>query len=192
MARERPPRKPSKPLARPKRPEAAEPDEAEVPEAEQDRGFAARFRQAMVWAQMRPSTLAELMDVHRVSVSRWRAGQRPDEMNLGKLARFLDVNTAWLGTGKGSMHDPESGRPSPKRGPDVDVSTLTAGVDLATLPPEQVLLSAILEVAQRAQTGTGCPLERTVWWFRQVYEAGRRAGGKSGGGHMALPEPHQK
>jgi len=140
-----------------------------------DADFAARLREAMAWAQARPATLAELVAVHRVTVSKWRAGEVPDDVNLAKLARALDVNRAWLATGRGSMHDPDgsgtlTGAVAP--GADPSVSALTSFVGLE---PEQRLVGAILEVAQADQRGDVLPVTRLIALLQAVFDAGVEA-----------------
>lgn len=139
--------------------------------------FAARIKEAMAWAQIRPAQLAELVSVHRVTVSKWRNGEIPDDVNMAKLARVLDVNRAWLATGRGSMHDAEGGPPTKGAvapGADPSVFALTMGVALA---PQQRLLGAILEVAQADQRGEPLPVVRLIALLQAVFAAGVEAGG---------------
>lgn len=161
-------RPPRRPASRPRgRPISHQPSPA----------FAARLRDAMAWAQVRPATLADLVSVHRVTVSKWRTGETPDDVNLAKLARVLDVNRGWLATGRGSMHDADAGpaqRGEVAPGADPAVVGLTGGIKIE---PQQRLLGAILEVAQADQRGTALPVTRLIALLEQVFAAGVEAGG---------------
>lgn len=139
--------------------------------------FAARIKEAMAWAQIRPAQLAELVSVHRVTVSKWRNGELPDDVNLAKLARVLDVSRTWLATGRGSAHDADTvkatkGAVAP--GADPSVLALTSWVKLE---PQQRLLGAILETAQADQRGEPLPLARLITLLEAVFAAGVEAGG---------------
>lgn len=72
-------------------------EEAQVPP---DPLFAARLRDAMGKAGVRPMDLATVLKVGRGTVSRWRRGVVPSDYNIGRIAPLLEVSFAWLKTGE--------------------------------------------------------------------------------------------
>src|SRR3954466_14741968 len=66
-----------------------------------DEGFGLRLIEAMDRAGVRPSVLAKAQNVSPGTVSRWRAGECPDDLRFPSLAAFLGVGEEWLKTGAG-------------------------------------------------------------------------------------------
>jgi transcriptional regulator with XRE-family HTH domain len=54
-----------------------------------DEGFGLRLIEAMDRAGVRPSALAKAQNVSPGTVSRWRAGECPDDLRFPSLAAFL-------------------------------------------------------------------------------------------------------
>jgi len=77
-------------------------------EVRRDEGFAARLSEAMRRRDIRPGELAKAQEVSPGTVSRWRAGECPDDLRFPSLATYLKVPEEWLKTGAG---------PSPVWGP---------------------------------------------------------------------------
>jgi hypothetical protein len=70
---------------------------------------------------VRPSALAKAQKVSPGTVSRWRAGECPDDLRFPSLAAFLRVGEEWLKTG--------AGRPEREQATSVTVSAPGAGTE---------------------------------------------------------------
>ncbi len=85
-----------------------------------DAGFGQRLTEAMDRRKVRPGELALSQAVGAGTVSRWRAGECPDDLRLPALATYLRVPEEWLKTGGGALPDWERvdvPQAQPGRGP---------------------------------------------------------------------------
>jgi len=69
-----------------------------------DPEFRKRLRVAMEEAECTPADLIGMEGVSASTVSRWRKGERPDDLRLPQLARRLGVSLKWLKSGEGPRH----------------------------------------------------------------------------------------
>lgn len=125
--------------------------------AKPDPEFAGRVRELMALKRLRPSTLADLMGVNKVTVSRWRRGELPEPFYLSLLAEHLGTTVEHLKTGAGAQME---GEPIPLAVPD---SEPLAG------EARQVAHEAIRAMCGRSSV----PSTEAIGWVIRVLEAGR-------------------
>ncbi len=72
-------------------------------EVRRDEAFGQRLTEAMERRDVRPGELAKAQNVSPGTVSRWRAGECPDDLRFPSLAAYLRVPEEWLKTGAGNV-----------------------------------------------------------------------------------------
>lgn len=96
-----------------------------------DPAFARRLRTAMEEAGIRPGALARAEGVVPQTVTKWRNGEKPDDLRLPALAARLGVTHKWLKTGEEPKHPEMVGsRHVKESGPAYEASSVHAALEL--------------------------------------------------------------
>ena len=120
---------------------------------------------------VRPGELAKAQGVSPGTVSRWRAGECPDDLRFPALAGYLRVPEEWLKTGAGELEEWERGNPQIPRSPgrrreDLELRAAGHGKDAARLE-RLITLMQVYRDAGRAVTP-----EILAEWIQIVAENG--------------------